>query len=335
MRAANSPSKLRKWVADDLGCVSENVIVAGPIDRRVVIVRIFDENAIAAALYGTLGSSGLVEAGVHLEEPDSTISRIVLPNAVLDRLTRPTITLVALYHPEVFPLPRFALGISDIARAVRSELHGQVRLVDMQLGLSGADVLAELQSENPDIVGISATFGQHDILTEVLAGLYTSTPRPMIVVGGSLAALNAAHLLESYPDILIASSAGEETMTDVVAYWHGDIRLDDVRGLARSEVGERRGNKIKQRHIYSEYIPELDLLGSTLTAGGVMQLESSRGCTHSCSFCPREHKGIWAGGTQGPFQRLLPHIASEYDDNPLLARRIFLVDEEFVGLAGC
>jgi hypothetical protein len=55
--------------------------------------------------------------------------------AALHRLTRPRVLLTALYHPEVFPLPRFPLTISDLARAARSTLTGHVEMMDMGLDL--------------------------------------------------------------------------------------------------------------------------------------------------------------------------------------------------------
>ena len=52
----------------------------------------------------------------------------------IERFTRPDVHLMALYHPEFFPLPRFPLGISDVARAARTTLTGMITLSDMQLG---------------------------------------------------------------------------------------------------------------------------------------------------------------------------------------------------------
>ena len=57
--------------------------------------------------------------------------------------------LAALYHPEHFPLPRFPLGISDVARAARSTLLGTVRLADMQLGLTLEDLIRRVGDRGP------------------------------------------------------------------------------------------------------------------------------------------------------------------------------------------
>ncbi len=56
-------------------------------------------------------------------------------------------TAGALYRPEYFPLPRFPLGISDVARAARSTLLGTVRLADMQLGVTLEDLIRQVSEE--------------------------------------------------------------------------------------------------------------------------------------------------------------------------------------------
>ncbi|MGH8897831.1 MAG: hypothetical protein ACRDZ4_12610 [Egibacteraceae bacterium] len=85
----------------------------------------------------------------------------------MSRLTRPRVLLVALYHPEHFPLPRLPLGISGLARAARLTTLGQVALMDMQLGASLDDVLDTVAGGRPDILGVSATFGQHDSMVRL------------------------------------------------------------------------------------------------------------------------------------------------------------------------
>lgn len=80
-------------------------------------------------------------------------------------------------------------------------------------------------------------------------------------------------------------------------------------------------------------MPELDLVEDILNAGGVLQLETSRGCTHACSFCPKAHKGIWHGDTTVAIESILRAVSPLYDQRLHLARRVFLVDEEFIGVA--
>ncbi|WUI03961.1 hypothetical protein OHR68_19900 [Spirillospora sp. NBC_00431] len=135
------------------------------------------------------------------------------------RLLAPRALLVALYHPEHFPLPRFPLGISDLARATRATLLGQVELMDLQPGWTLDDVLTRGAAAEPDIVGVSATFEQHDLMTELLDHLTTLHRPPMLAAGGSLTIRNERLLLERYPQLLIARGAGEPPSR---TSWHCD-----------------------------------------------------------------------------------------------------------------
>lgn len=109
-----------------------------------------------------------VAGRVVLAEPDRWLSVADLSGDAADRLARPRVLLTSLYHPEWFPLPRFALAISDLARAARLTLMGQVRMIDMQLGASLDEITRGIHDQQPDIVGISATFGQHDLMSDLL-----------------------------------------------------------------------------------------------------------------------------------------------------------------------
>jgi radical SAM superfamily enzyme YgiQ (UPF0313 family) len=111
-------------------------------------------------------------------------------------------------------------------------------------------------------------------------------------------------------------------MRDVVELWHGDRKLAEVRGIH---------SKALRNNISPAALPELDLLKETLDWRGVMQLESSRGCTHACSFCPRGHKGVWVGEDADQMEVILATVSDLFGERPGIARKIFLVDEEFVG----
>jgi hypothetical protein len=273
------------------------------------------------------------------DRPDHWLSTVDIPGEVLYRLQRPRVLLTALYHPEWFPLPRFPLGISDLARAARTTLLGDVRLLDMQLGVTLAGIAGAVRDWRPDVVGVSATFGQYDLMTGLLDDLYALPDPPLVLAGGSLTARNEQLLLERYPRLLIARGAGEPTIADTVGYFHGDLELAEVRGIGY--VGAPRGGGLSIRsprrtatvtnRVQTDFLPELDLLGDTFEHHGVAQLEASRGCTNYCSFCPRGHKGTWAGADPGMLPWMLAAMGTVFDRYPGVSRTLYLVDEEFVG----
>ncbi|MBY8887281.1 radical SAM protein [Streptomyces sp. PTM05] len=319
------------------------ICVAGALDRRLVFIQREPGSWVAVDLSGRPHASrrwpSWTRDQVRLHEPDSWLSEAVLSDAAVFRLTRPRVLLAALYHPEFFPLPRFPLGISDVARAARATLMGTVTLSDMQLGTTVEDLIKQVSTEPPDILGISATFGQHDLLIQLLDAAFALREPPMVVAGGSLTARNEQLLLERYPNLLVARGGGEATIEAMLAHWHGDVAREEIPGIGYTgaarggglAVGRRRTARPVARDASGDILPELDLLPATFDHHGVAQLETSRGCTNTCSFCPRGHKGRWAGTPPEQLRWMLSQIGQVLDRYPGVSRTLYLVDEEIIG----
>lgn len=338
-----SPNDLRSWLEAHLAGEAGRVRVTGTLDRRLLLLERPDGGWVAADLSGSEHASRhwprWTKEHVRLGTADSWLSHAELTENAVYRLTRPDVHLMALYHPEFFPLPRFPLGISDVARAARTTLMGEVTLSDMQLGVSVEELLEQLTTGAPDIVGISATFGQHDLMLQLLDAAFALPEAPMVVAGGSLTARNERLLLERYPDLLVARGGGEATIEALLTHWHGDIPREEIPGIGYTgaargggmAIGQRRTAKPVARDTSSDILPELDLLPATFERHGVAQLETSRGCTNTCSFCPRGHKGLWAGTAPNLLPWILTEIRQVFDRHPDISRTLYLVDEEIIG----
>ncbi|ACU37540.1 cobalamin-dependent protein [Actinosynnema mirum] len=325
-----SPSALGGFLSER---TKDEFRVIGPVDGRLVLARRTGEDqAHVIALGPAPALPHWLSTHLHGTADDPAGTTLDLTDEVLRRLSRPRVLLVALYHPENFPLPRFALSISDLARSIRATFSGEVDLLDMQLGTTTEEIVDQARSGDYDIVGISATFGQHDIMTTVLDSLTVQPTRPLLVAGGSLTARNEKLLLARYPGLLLARGAGEQTMADLVHHWHGDLSLAQVTGIRKPSAAPvllALGRSASPRP--QEIHPELDLLPATLDRGGVVQLEASRGCTNYCSFCPRGHKGIWNGSSPTALAPIVRECARVFDHYLEVSRTMYLVDEEFIG----
>ena len=337
------PQSLRRGLEARLAGAAGRVRIAGTLDRRLAFIERQDGRWAVADLAGTANRDRAwpqwASGHVQVDDPGSWLSLATLDEHAVCRLSRPDVELVALYHPENFPLPRFPLGISDVARAARSTLLGTVRLEDMQLGLTLPGLIRQLQDQVPDVLGVSSTFGQHDLMTSLLDAAYRLPEPPLVIAGGSLTARNEAMLLERYPRLLVARAGGEATIGALLAHWHGDIGLDQVPGLGYVGAPRGGGLAVARRHTArpvnrdttGDLLPELDLLPATFRHGGVAQLEASRGCTNYCSFCPRGHKGLWAGAAPGQLAWMLAEMRAVFDRFPQVSRTLYVVDEEFIG----
>ncbi|WP_410874662.1 B12-binding domain-containing radical SAM protein [Nocardia sp. A7] len=339
---ASEPNPLRAALTTT---TPARVVVTGTVEHRLLLAQHDDPDRwTVAELSGTaLGKRdwpSWAREGISLADTGSWVSTAIVSPVAVHRLTRPDLLLAALYHPEHFPLPRFPLAISDLARAARTTLSGHTTLMDMQLGVALDDITAAITTTTPDIVGISATFGQHDLLVKLLDAIDTMPQRPLVLVGGSLTARNEHLLLERWPWLIVARGAGEPTVADTVAYFHRDIEFDQIRGIgytgaARGEgaltVGRYRRSAVVPNRARTDIFPELDLLAATFAHHGVAQLEASRGCTNFCSFCPRGHKGSWSGIAADALPTIVEAMSEVFDRHPHIGRTLYLVDEEFIG----
>lgn len=337
------PHQVHAALADHLG-QDHTIVVTGALDRRLVLIENPAGAWTAADLSGQAHGSrtwpGWTDGRLTITDPDTWLSTMDLTDDARHRLLRPRLLLASLYHPENFPLPRFPLAISDLARAARSTLLGRVELMDMQLGVALDDIIDRATSSEIDIVGISATFGQHDLMTNLLDAVNTLDNPPMMLAGGSLTARNERILLERYPNLIIGRGAGEPTIADVLSHFHGDLDLANVRGVgyrgaARGDgtltIGRARHTPTVANRQRTDIWPELDLLDRTFEHRGVAQLEFSRGCTNFCSFCPRGHKGQWSGAVPSDTTWMLDAMGEVFDRHPDISRTLYLVDEEFIG----
>lgn len=130
------------------------VVVTGTIERRLLLIEHgHGQRWMAADLSGEAHATrrwpGWAADHLMLEAPNSWLSPVAIDEQGMQRLLRPRVLLTALYRPEIFPLPRFPLAISDLARAARSTLTGQVDLLDMQLGATLDDLIAALMRIPP------------------------------------------------------------------------------------------------------------------------------------------------------------------------------------------
>ncbi|WP_234443730.1 B12-binding domain-containing radical SAM protein [Streptomyces sp. NRRL B-24484] len=338
------PNRLRQHLKDNMGDSVGRVIVTGTLERRLVLVERSDGRWSVADLSGLAHETrhwpAWLTGHIDLDKPSSWLSTADLDEYAVHRLSQPRLLLAALYHPENFPLPRFPLAISAVARAARSTLTGTTKLLDMQLGVDLQDLVKEVSDRTPDVLGISATFGQHDLLVELLNAAYALPEPPLVVAGGSLTVRNERLLLEAYPDLLVARGAGEPTIRGILAHWHGDIRREDIPGIGYTGAPRGAGTLAVQRRTglpaaslrdENDILPELDLLDDTFRHHGVAQIECSRGCTSACSFCPRGHKGQWNGAGSATFPWLLDEMGRVFDQHPGTARILYAVDEEFIG----
>ncbi len=318
------------------------VFTLGSFDEKIVVIYLNDASkSLVCSIDKPIAETGFFNKYSKIFSKEKTYdftACLYLKAEFIKKLYSPKIALLSLAKNDVYTFPRFALGISDIAHAIRKNFNGSVKLYDLQLNLNIDDFVRSVKNENADIIGISMTFGLFDVLENVLYALQKENLKCLVIVGGSLTGITFKEILAKYPDVIISLSEGETFFVKLIDYFQNNCELKDIPAIAF--VDNSTGSIIQTPSCeFSKNaelsIPELDLLIPTIKAKGVFQLETSRGCYNACSFCPRRQKGIWRGSAKdvekvktliNNFCRYLERL--NYDPGKFI---IYVVDEEFVG----
>lgn len=159
------------------------------------------------------------------------------------------------------------------------------RIIDMCLGYKEQDLIKRIRQFRPDLIGISMMsfrYKDHYALAETIKKHYPGIP---IIAGGPHVSTFRERVLRDCAAIdFSATLEGEETLTELCA---GEKDLADIRGLLY-----RDGEKI----VYAgdrPFIQDLDGVNfpkykffDKEKYPKFISLLTSRGCPHSCIFCP-------------------------------------------------
>lgn len=192
------------------------------------------------------------------------------------------------------PDPVFPLGLIQIGSALENAGH-EIRLLDF---LADGDTLeVSLRDFQPDCVGVSLrnidnvlirkqeTF--FDVLTSICQTVRRVHPRP-VVIGGSGFSIYPARLLELSGADYGIHGEGEASFLSLLEALGNGGNIEHIPGLVF-----RRGREIvvNPQHpaplAARENLPAhpAALAGHYLKASGMLNLQTQRGCAHTCCYC--------------------------------------------------
>ena len=253
------------------------------------------------------------------------------------RLAGPRILLVNPTNPTFDHVPSPALGIGMIAGVLRRHQLARVRLLDFKLGDTLNLFKRELSTFSPNLIGVSIDFGELDLAREILhlARAPEVATKPIIFAGNYLARIYSKALLAEFSELLINHGEGEAFIIDLVHYWAGQVKREQISALTflDPENGQVRMTRLREFDMEDTTLPAPDLFQRFADGRAALSLELSRGCSYNaCTFCPRTHKiRKWKALPPRDAVDRIVEVARFFDANPRLRRRIYLVDEEFIG----
>ena len=211
------------------------------------------------------------------------------------------------------PAANLPLGLMYIA-AVLDEAGYNVEILDAfmtdlafrkkgdttEVGMSYEKIREEIQRRNPDIVGIANPFTSQvehalkvaDIVKEIDSSILT-------VVGGPHGTVVPVEFLEAAKNVdIVAIGEGEYTMLDIVGFFEGNKKIDDIQGIAHRMAGKVVLNSPREFNKNLDVLPypayhlvnmEKYLNPKTIEYRSfkkrALSMVTSRGCPFNCSFC--------------------------------------------------
>ena len=211
------------------------------------------------------------------------------------------------------PTANLPLGLMYIA-AVLDEAGYNVEILDAfmtdlafrkkgditEVGMSYEKIREEIQRRNPDIVGIANPFTSQvehaikvaDIVKEIDSSILT-------VVGGPHGTVVPVEFLEAAKNVdIVAIGEGEYTMLDIVGFFEGNKKIDDIQGIAHRMAGKVVLNSPREFNKNLDVLPypayhlvdmEKYLNPKTIEYRSfkkrALSMVTSRGCPFNCSFC--------------------------------------------------
>ena len=217
------------------------------------------------------------------------------------------------YPGSELPAGNLPLGLMSIA-AVLQRAGYEVELLDaffmgdgskadgetVTLGMSFAQIVQQIQTRKPDIVGISGPFtSQIGNTIQTSQAVKEADPKILTVVGGPHVTLVPKEFLEQTPTVdIVVCGEGEYTMLEIAQYHQGKKALGEIKGIAYRQtngvnlnasapfVGDLDGLPYPAYNLVDmEQYLNSKHIGYRSFQKRAISMVTSRGCPFNCCFC--------------------------------------------------
>ena len=181
-------------------------------------------------------------------------------------------------NPAVYSLQKFTAEYAP-------EYKNDIELAEFTINHYADDILQEIYRRKPDVVAFSCYIWNLQMIEKVLEDLPKVLPDVQIWAGGPEVSYDASDFLEKHPCMTgVMTGEGEETFLELTAYYHGQKKLGEIRGITYRDEENRITVNLGRPLLDMNRIPFLydDLEDFEHR---IIYYESSRGCPFSCSYC--------------------------------------------------
>jgi len=153
-------------------------------------------------------------------------------------------------------------------------------------------MIASLDEDRPDIIGLSLQVGSQQQMAEFMKGMKTATagwPKsPLVVFGNVLSTFAYRLLLEEYPDVLMVIGEGEYALEGIVRkILQKKTDFETIPNLAFIKDGKVIETDRQAFDLEQSGLPSFDYLKEVKAGEGHVWIEAGRGCNSRCTFCSR------------------------------------------------
>ena len=192
------------------------------------------------------------------------------------------------------PYPVYPIGLSYIHSYLSEKIPElEIRIFDFNL-YTISDFISYLESYQPDYTGISLrnvddvdSFNQNSFVKgyKEIIDTVKSTIITRIIIGGSAFSIFPKELFEYFSPEFGIFGEGEESIYHLITCLENKTDFSKIEGLVYKDGGEIKMNA------RTSFIRNLDLGFSDNLAdfywdkSGMMNVQTKRGCPHSCIYC--------------------------------------------------
>ena len=181
-------------------------------------------------------------------------------------------------NPAVYSLQKFVTAYAP-------EYGRNVELAEFTINHYADDILQEIYRRRPDVVAFSCYIWNLQMIERVLEDLPRVLPEVQIWAGGPEVSYDAPEFLKKHDCMTgVMMGEGEETLLELMEYWHGKKKLNEIPGITwrdgEGEIKVQPGRPLLDMNRIPFLYDELDDFEHR-----IIYYESSRGCPFSCSYC--------------------------------------------------
>lgn len=170
-------------------------------------------------------------------------------------------------------------------RKYMPQYSDMVELASYTINHQPSAILADIYTRKPDVVAISCYIWNISIVRQVTKEIKKIMPQTDIWLGGPEVSFDGEAIIRDYPHITgVMIGEGEQTFSDLCAYYAGEMALPDIAGIVWRGAD---GCPVVTKPRALTELTTIPFLYQDLDefANRIIYYESSRGCPFSCSYC--------------------------------------------------